>query len=262
MELNEFPGLTTLSDNDLLFIQESNGLTARSIKLSTLKQYLGINSAGSESNIRNEILKDNPVGYWSLDEPTGTVANNLGTAMSSGSFSNVVLNQTKLANGSISAALFNSNSSMSFVNTILSNSIDVSLECCINLQSASLSGHLFTLGAADEIGFGIGNGTYSSPGNEFIGIAGNVAWRASGKQIGTGTHHLVMIYKGKTSREWLFYIDGFLVQTLGGVTANVPNNVGVIKKLGVPCILDEVAIYNKALPSIRCLAHANAVLYS
>ncbi len=262
MKFNEFPQLTSLVDDDVLLVEEASTLAIKKVKLSTVKQYIGVSSGGSAGSIKDEILKDNPVGYWQLDETVGTTATNLGSAMSNGTYVNVSLGQPKLANGSLYAADFNSTTSkINFTNTILSNAIDISIECTIKLSSLSLRGGLFEIGNNSGIGFGIGSGTYSSFGNEFIGIAGNVAWKPSGKNIGIGTHHLVLVYKGATTKEWLFYIDGFLVNTLGSTTINVPSNTGYFGSTVSAVILDELAIYNKTLSPIRILNHANTVIY-
>jgi len=263
MKFNEYTKLESLSDNDLLLVQEANTLAVRSVKLSKLKQYIGV-TGGSTGSIKDEILRDSPVGYWQFDETTGNVANNLGSGMSNGIYSNVTLGQPSLTNGSLYSAQFtNQDSYVCFTNTILTNNTNVTIELVIKLLSASINGLFINLGSGYEIGLGIGGGgDTNSPGNYLIGIAGNVVWRPTYKNIGIGTHHLTMIYQGASSREWLFYIDGFLVSTLSSVTPNTPNNVGSIGKFGNGQLtLDEVAIYNKSLSPNRILNHANIVIY-
>ena len=79
--------------------------------------------------------------------------------------------------------------------------------------------------------------------------------------ISSNVHHIGLVFKGNTTKEWLFYLDGFLVATLSGQTIFEPNNVGLIgtgdNARFVSSIIDEVAIYNKVLPPTRWLAHAN-----
>lgn len=262
MKYNQFNEAKSLVDDDILLIQESNTLAIKKVKLSTLKQYIGVASGDNANSIKDEILKDNPIGYWQLDEITGASAINLGSGMSNGTYNAVTLAEPSLATGSNYAAAFNiATSKVSFTNTILNNNTDISIECIVTLSSLSLQGGFFEIGDNSGIGFGVGNGTYSSPGNEFIGIAGNVAWKPSGKLIGIGTHHLVLVYKGATTKEWWFYIDGFLVQTLGYTLINVPNTTGYFKGVDKPIVFDELAIYNKALTPRQCFNHAAAVIY-
>lgn len=264
MKYNEFPSLDNLLDEDLILVQEASTLAIKKVKLSTLKQYIGVSSGGSVGSIKDEILKDNPVGYWQLDELSGNTANNLGSGMSNGTYSNVLLGQPSLATGSLYSAKFNnSNSVLNFTNTILNANTDITIELAINITSANINGLFMSLGNAYQIGLGIsGGGDSNSPGNYLLGIAGNVVWRPTYKNIGLGNHHLAMNYKGSSNKEWLFYIDGFLVSTLGAATIQTPNSVGNIGSFGNGVLtLAQVAVYNKSLSPNRILNHANTIVY-
>lgn len=264
MKFNEFSELATLTDDDILLLQQTSSSVVKKIKLSTLKKYIGVTSGGTTSNIKVEILKDSPIGYWQLDEIGSTTATNLGSGMSDGIYENVLLGQPSLAIGSSYSATFNNPSSkLNATNTILNNNTDISLEAVVYLPTASLNGLIINVGSRSEIGFGIGgSGDTNSPGNSFVGIAGDVSWKPTYKSIGIGTHHLGMVYKGASNKEWLFYIDGFNIATLPGNTINVPDNKFVIGGIVNSLIrVDEVAIYNKVLPPIKWLNHANTVIY-
>lgn len=267
MKFNEFPEATSLLDDDVLLFQETATLAIKKVKLSTIKQYIGVTSTGSASSIKDEILKDNPIGYWQLDETASNVANNLGSGMSNGIYNNVVLGQLPLAKGSVKSALFNgTTSNVSFTNTLLNANADISIECLINLASLSLKGSFVKLGTGGVgIGLGVGGSTQDNVGNNLIAISENIAWKPTNVPIGTGTHHVGLVFKGFTSKEWLFYLDGFLVATLPPQSISNPNDIGLIG-MGdysryVNSLIDEVAIYNKALPPVRWLAHANTVIY-
>lgn len=264
MKFNEFPEVTSLTDDGILLLQEASTLAIKKVKLSTVKQYIGVTSGSNTSNIKDEILKDNPLNYWQFDELTGRTAVDLGSAKKDGTYTSVVLGQTSLANGSLYSAKFtNQNSVFSFTNTLLNSNTDITIELIVYIPSLNISGFFLRIGTDYQLGLGVsGGGDISSPGNYLIGIAGNVAWRPTYKSIGLGTHHLVMNYKGLSSREWLFYIDGFLVNTLGAATIQTPNNVGIIGGVSnSELTVDEVAIYNKSLSPNRILNHANTVIY-
>ncbi len=233
-----------------------------------MKQYIGVVSGSNANSIKDEILKDNPVGYWQLDETTGTNAINLGSGMSNGTYNNVLLSQPKLAHGSAYSASFNGVSSkVSFANTLLNANADISLECIVRLSSASLKGSFIKVGINGVgIGVGVGNTTHDNLGNNLIALAEGIAWKSSDKQIGIGTHHIVLVFKGASNKEWLFYLDGFLIVTLPSQTISNPNNGGLIGAGDTPdryanALIDEVAIYNKILLLERCFAHANTVIY-
>lgn len=267
MKYPDFLELTTLVDDDILLVHQASTMALKKIKLSTLKQYIGSVAASASASIETEILKDKPIGYWKLEETTGTIAANLGSGMSSGTYNNVLLNQSSLAQGSTNSVSFNgTNSSINFTNTLLNANADISLECLVKLSSTSLKGSFIKLGNNGVgIGIGLGGGTHDDLGNNLIGIAEGIAWKPTNIKIGIGTHHIGLAFKGNTTKEWLFYLDGFLVATLSGQTIFAPNNIGFIgtgdNARFVNSIIDEVAIYNKVLPPIRWLAHANTVIY-
>lgn len=270
MKYNEFTELTSLVDDDVLLIQEGSTLALKKIKLSTLKEYIGVASGGVATGIKDEILKDNPIGYWQLDELSGIIANNLGSGMSNGTYSNVVLGQTKLANGSAYSASFNGkNSKVLFTNTLLSNSIDISLECVVKLSSTTLKGSFIKLGSGTAGGsglaIGVGNTTHDDLGNKLIALSEGIVWKNTSQNIGIGTHHIVLVFRGATTKEWLFYLDGILVFTLPASNIYTPASEGYIgtgdNNRFVNALIDEVAIYNKELLAVRCLAHANTVIY-
>lgn len=268
MQFNQFVEATTLTDNDILLIQETGTLAVKKVKLSTVKQYIGVSSGGnSTGSIKDEILKDKPLGYWHLDETTGSIASNSGSAMSNGTYSNVLLAQPSLATGSNYSASFNgSNSSVSFVNTLINSNTDISLECVIKLPSISLKGSFIKIGNNGVgIGIGIGGSTHDDLGNNLIALAEGVAWKPTTVKLDVGVHHVGLAFKGSTNKEWLFYLDGFMVATLSSQFIYTPNNQGFIgtgdNNRYVRSTIDEVAIYDKILPPIRWLAHANTVVY-
>jgi hypothetical protein len=267
MQYPDFPELTTLGDDDILLVHNASTLALMKVKLSTLKQYMGVTATPVAVGIKTEMLADDPIGYWQLDETTGIVATNLGSGMSNGTYASVLLGQPKLATGSAYSASFNgSNSKIAFTNTLQSNSIDLTLECVIKLSDTRAKGSFIKLGdGGSGIGLGVGSNTFDSFGNTLIGLAESLLWKPTPISIGTGTHHIVLVYRGASSKEWLFYLDGTLGSTLGGTNIISPTSVSYIGSSGTDRFfnggLDEVAIYNKELTPARIVAHANAVIY-
>ncbi len=75
MQFNQYPELTTLSDSDLLLLQEATTLALRSVKLSTLKEFIGISTPTSKyGKYAQEVLKDVPYAYLQLNDLSGSTA--------------------------------------------------------------------------------------------------------------------------------------------------------------------------------------------
>lgn len=256
---------TATADDDVIVQITENPTAGRFIR--------ALPSLALAPNIQTEIFKSNPVGYWKLDETSGNIATNYGSGMSNGTYAgDITLGQSPLANGSSYSTTFGNSSKLSFTNTIFNPSSGISFECVVNINSLNKVGSIIYLGSNNNgIGFGIGSSNdFITAGNQLVGIAGNIAWKPSDKSIGLGKHHLGMVYRGATTKEWLFYIDGFLISTLGATQINLSNSdtQGSIRntlddvtnstnQLG----LDEVAIYNRELTAREWFNHANAVIY-
>lgn len=271
-DLNVYP--LTINLNGNLFRGKTEVAVVKGKTFSTSLIYCGGSIGWIASNfdfitarsLVAEILQDAPVGYWRLEETTGVIATNEGSAMSNGTYQSVVLGQPGLAYGSNYSVFFNGTTSkVSFSNTIVSNNQNISLECTVNLSSSVLSGTFISLGnASTGLGIGVGGSTHDNQGNNLIALAETIAWKPTNIAIGLGTHHIGLVYRGATDKSWLFYLDGALVATLGATNINPPTGQGNIGSgTGVRFVnayIDEVAIYDKELSAARWLVHANNVI--
>lgn len=242
-----------------MLVQENSTLAIKKVKLSTLQSYVGVGESSATETA--------PVGFWQLNELNGLVAQNLGSGMSNGNHNNVALGQLPLAKGSINSAFFNgSSSNVSFANTLLNANAGISIECLVNLASVNLKGSFVKVGSVGiGIGLGVGGSTQDDTGNNLIGLSECITWKPTNTKIGIRTHHIGLVFKGSTTKEWLFYLDGFLATTLSSQNIFKPGNTGSIgtddNARYVNSLIDEVAIQNKVLPAHRWLAHANTVIY-
>jgi hypothetical protein len=203
----------------------------------------------------DEVLADNPVSYWRLGEPSGTIANdeqgvNDGTYVGS-----PTLGQTGgIAGDSDTSVLFNP--ATSEITVADSASLDVgdvfTLECWVNRNSVvGSSGGLFDKGSGAFTLEDVGSGQW-----RFEKGATSTICYSTTNIPSTGWHHIVATKNGATVK---LYLDGADV-TDTVTNATITNN-GTQLQIGRSGngrwygYIDEVAIYPTALSGARVAAH-------
>lgn len=168
------------------------------------------------------VLALSPTIYLKLDETSGTTASD-----SSGNGNNFTIPAatTKsqaacLSDGGYSMSSDGFGNSICYLSSVpaaISNPTAFSLVCWVYLASTSAKGCFMKVGASSTNGYalGVGNTTMDANGNNLIGLAEGLAWKASGAAIGTGNH---MVALTRDASNWLFYIDGSLAATTGAQT--------------------------------------------
>lgn len=201
--------------------------------------------------------RDGLVGWWKLDEGTGTTAfdsswkGNLGTINS---------HQTWKSNCPTFKCLsFDGVADNITTGNVLGLAdLPISVSCWVYLSSASLKGAFIKIGSATTgVGFGIGGSdhTFDTSGNEILALFENVIWKPSGANAGTGWHHLVAVMN--TDHSVKFYNNAVNVATtsaggsgivapatqtsIGGYTSGIPSN------RFFNGLLDDMRVYNRSL---------------
>jgi hypothetical protein len=217
-----------------------------------------------------EVLADSPLGYWRLDEPSGTLANNIGTG--GDTYDGTITNDPTLG---VSGALANDPDTAIYFDRTTSEYIvgagmpigysDFTIEAWITfpLNSSFIMWDSFNEGynAGSRLSYGIAGGQWASfniSSGYFIDV-----------QLAYGDvwHHFV----GTADRDGYmrFYIDGREVGSkdfTGASGWNVPNGddfyIGRRRNATTPYHftgdVDEVAYYLSALPAERVLVHYGA----
>ena len=225
------------------------------------------------------IMQDAPVGYWRLDEPSGTVANDSSGYFVSGTYTGpVTLNQpgallTEPAGTSVS---FPKNGG-GYVSIPQSGNLDTpsgwSVECWAYVRSYSATGESPTFFASLYPG-GDSSGhipvvlafNYEAGGEQkvFVGYHhGTLGWTKCVQNgvfpLNTWTH-VAGVFTGSSLA---LYLNGVLNATLGATIANAmptasPRYIGRrwdSAAQNPDAVLDEVVLYNKALGGDRIAAH-------
>ena len=216
---------------------------------------------------RQNVLADQPLDYWRLDEPSGssTAADSSG-GNHGGTYTSVALAQPgALATDQDLAARFNASSS---VVTIPTQSIvnAITVEAWVNSASYSQSGFIVAKNPVNA--------------NWELFLAGGLLyWRSGGNGCVTGTnpyteltvaapspsmwHHIVAVQTGTNAQ---IFIDGAVAATSGSMVP-INNGSGTIEigryATAGTCaasyyfngLIDDVAIYTSALSAARILAH-------
>jgi hypothetical protein len=215
------------------------------------------------SSYRDEVLADNPAGYWRLGEASGTSAGDE-TAANPGAYLNgVALGQPGALTGSTNtAASFDGVDD--YVSVPDSSSLDatsgVTVEAWVKRSKTGAWQNIAAKpgnGAAAAQNYALWINTSNQPVGYFGNGSSSVAVYAP-SSIDTTWHHVVATYDNATAK---IYVDGVLkasvtssvrltantqIFTIGRSTDNVRIFGGVI---------DDVAVYGSALSAARIAAH-------
>lgn len=236
------------------------------------------------SEYQADILASSPIAYWRLDEPSGVVANDLGSGANNGSYvGSPTLGVAGLISDGTCMSTATNNDYMSVGTTqLLNNTLPFSIELwfeaaayntafgmliSINTGVASQCFQMFihngTIGGYRDVMFGTNNGTTFGRADADI-PGGGLAL------AGNGRHHIVYTYVGSlpgTLGSYSLYFDGNPVTLFSGplfATGNDNTEVpGLVINANMSRLngkVDEVAIYHTELSPAVVLAHYNAGL--
>ena len=100
---------------------------------------------------------------------------------------------------------------------------NVSMQVWVNIEDTSRKGFFFHNGSNSEgYGFGVGNNTLDSSGNELIGLYDNRRWIDTNTNLGTGWKFVTMVID--SSGNPTFYINNTSLGTFEGVTPLAPGS--------------------------------------
>lgn len=219
-----------------------------------------------------EVLADSPVGYWKLDETSGTTAaDSVGSA--NGTYTGgFTLNQSGIPSTKRPSVLLNGTSGY----------VDLGAPAALNLTSAwALEAWIYLTSTPSgcgiisekytgagtilyELGFSVSTGTTGGP-NLQVGFFDGTAWRvATGGPLALNTWHYTLgTWDGTTLK--LHADDAQVATNTPGVSPSGSMDGVVVGRRhdtsGTPYFpgrIDEVAIYPTALSAGRALAHYRA----
>lgn len=237
-------------------------------------------AVGGSAGYAATVIADGPLGYWKLDETSGTVA-----ADSSGNSRNGTIGSSVVKNSGV--ALRRGGNSMTFA-AAANNAINIPDSAAIRLSSTTTFSleawikHTGTGGAGlqgiltkwnNESNGWIDYGLYLNPGTT-VGAVGRYTTSGSNSfTVGSANtslstiYHLVYVRNGSTN---IIYLNGAQsatnttgsTSTYGGLTAPlyIGSDPAFPGSYGYAGQISDVAIYNKVLTASQVLAHYNAGL--
>ena len=270
MQIKDFPEAESLSAVDLLLIQGADGGYYRvpwQLVLDSVGSTDGQTEPPTVSNAyRDAVLADNPLGYWRFEEPSGTIAANLGSAMSDGVYNAGITTEAPGLARSERALRCpgEPESPVTFTNTA-TGIPTVTLECLVSVTDPNNHGCLIKLGNQDRngIGFGLGGTSFDNVGLNLIVLYEGVAWRVSSVSLTPGTHHVGAVIPDSGGAK--IYLNGNLVAQLRSSSRYSADSIGSIGGYSsysryFTGVIDEVAIYAGELNAARFYAHYQASL--
>ncbi len=226
--------------------------------------------ASNGATFYNLVVNDGLVGYWKLDETSGTSANN-----SSGYFTNLAYSATAPTQATASPppvnfddpAYLHFNGSTSYASTSqtaydeFASTDSYTLSAWVNatnLTSANYQGVVtFSRDVSPYFGLWISPGNGGSP----RWTNANPVTNSTGSVVTAGWHHVALVQDGAGNHQYV-YVDG-VNTTTGSFSAQNGNGTGTIY-FGRSSVsteyftgdLDEVRLYNRALTAAQILAMA------
>jgi len=216
-----------------------------------------------------KVIKDNPVGFWALDETTGTLASDISGCGNSGTYSGGITNGLlPLIPGGLQGSLITNSKSISFpiVNNYYGSSAYASLADKNSLDNdCSFEVWLYPKITTTNETLIFGNATNS------IGIfydAGDIVFKF-GQYIARHTlahisksHHIVGTYSPSAIN---LYVDGEIKSTI--YITDLPSlsqsgltlNVGPTLSASDSFVIDAPAVYRHALPISKIFNHYSEI---
>jgi hypothetical protein len=216
------------------------------------------------------VMQDQPLLYWRLDEPSGAAARDRSGNMLDGTYSpNVVLDQPSLLGDENASVLIEAGGSVDgpIDNRLaFEGNAPFTVECWISFASpvtgvqtilsrgseTTASGYSLWLDADD--GTRAHFGRYEAGQGAYVTSGGGAA-----AVLAAGTrHHVVGVYDGGTIT---IHVDGRLGESLPNPTKLIDHSYRLRIGRGedgpgaLSARVDEVAVYNRALPPDRIQAH-------
>jgi hypothetical protein len=216
------------------------------------------------SSYAQGVVADGPVGYWRLDETSGTSASNSVASSGAGTYQGVSLGQPGLvANAGNRAATFPGNSLVQIAsNSALSPTARVTVEAWIKPSALPAAGAFASIATKAEA-YSL---QFNGPRLEFTIIQSGTRRRLQAPQgaiVVGSVYHVVGTYDGTAQR---LYVNGTQVASAalaGAITANT-RNVLIGSWNGTSEFfqgtIDEVAVYGIALTASQIGNHRTAGL--
>jgi hypothetical protein len=235
----------------------------RSLQAVLLCALLGT-STSAFAGYKEQVLADNPLGYWRLDETSGTTATNLGSlgAAADGTYTGGV---TQNVNGAVvgnQAASFDGSDDYVLLPGVWGGTSAGTIEGWVNSNSAA--GDTFrAIVSSTTFNFGHFQ-LYSGAGGSTGFYGGGFPTAPPVPPVNTW-HHLALVADNAGTT---VYVDGAVFSTAGGIssviTPSADGEVAIARGFSGGRLfsggLDEIAIYSTALSQARIQAHiASAV---
>jgi len=199
-----------------------------------------------------DTLQNGLLGWWKLDETSGSTANDSGPNGYDGANSNVTINQT----GHIDKAYsFNGSSSIVDITGETIGTGDYTLSAWIKTTNTDAYNAIFGIGAYAPA-------FYTSNGEELLVYDGGDIVSNTIADLDDGDwHHVAFVRSGTGSGELAFYFDGSAVGTATH-SDNITSTSWAIGDSGYSGenfdgLLDDVRLYERALSSSEIQALAN-----
>lgn len=216
---------------------------------------------------RDEVLADNPAGYWRLGESSGAeAADSSGRGRTGTYIGGVTLNTPSPVAGGDGAASFDGSTAQVRIPLPFTQATNVTLESWVNLPDTRRKGAFVKIGGdPDGYALGVGAaGNFDNPGNRLIGLYEGIRWIDSGVDIGTGWHHVALVIDASGTAS--FFLDGTQVATSTGLVPLAPSTGGTVGGYVAFTTyvryfnggVDEAAVYPQALSPARIAAHYRA----
>ena len=242
------------------------GTCALTVNSNTIVNAAFTLSSGGGGTYAQAVTGDGPVGYWRLDETSGTTATDT-TGTSNGTYASTTLGAPGLlASASDKSATFNGTSSKVTIASkpALSPASTVSVEAWIKPTSLPTAGSFASIATKTE-SYSL---QFNGPKMEFTIMQGGVRKRMqapTGAIVAGGTYHVVGTYDGTTQR---LYINGAQAASgalTGGITVNT-TSVYIGSWNGssefFKGTIDEVAVYPTVLSAGQVSTHYNTGITS
>jgi len=189
-----------------------------------------------------------PVGYWNMDERTGTTANDI----SGNGYTGTLTDGPTWTSGKIGAAIDfdGSDDRVTTASVFGLGTTNVTMSAWVFIDSATLSGGFVKIGSnGNGYSMGVGGGSHDDTGNDLILLYEGIRWIDTGVTIGTGWHHVAMVIDA-SGLPWA-YIDGVSIGSFSGTGAVTPTtrtDIGGNNPAANPRFfngkVDDVKIYN------------------